>query len=142
MTLKNIAKKNEGNNLHYNFSKSNFIKSSKYRNLLLSKEINNDNFYTFRKTKYKYKLNDTAVVRNLTNEKNRINEYNNKKNNIFSYSQSIKNKTNCISKNFPYLIMDTFIKREISKDSKNEILKLINDSNNIKPIKIKKTLFK
>ena len=138
-SLKNMSNIYNRNDLNY-FSKTNFIKSIRYKNLFLSQGINDDIIYTYRnkKNKYKYNLNSTPIIPKLTNEKNRINEFNNTKLNKNSYSQSKKSIINSFPDNFPYLIVDSFVKRKFLKDNKDNILKQIKDLKNIKPIKIKR----
>ena len=140
-SLKNISNIIKRNNLYNSCSKSNLNKSNKYKNLFLSQEINNDIIYTFRKTKNIYSLTNAPQIPILNNkEKNRVNQ--NPLFNKYSNSQSKKNITTTIPKAFPYLIMDSFVKRELCKENKDKILQQIKATNNIKTIKIQKLYLK
>ena len=140
-SLKKIPNIIKRNNLNYNFSKLNLLKNNKYKNLFLSQEIINDDIiHTFRKTKNIYTLNKTPKMPILTNKaKSRVNNTQ-LLNKQISYSQSKTNIKNNIPKSFPYLIMDSFVKREFSKDNKTNILQQIKTTNNNKIINIKKFL--
>ena len=73
-------------------------------------------------------------------EKNRVNQ--NPLFNKYSNSQNKKNITTTIPKAFPYLIMDSFVKKELCKENKDKILQQIKATNNIKTIKIQKLYLK
>ena len=122
------------NNLNQNFAKTSFTKRNLFTKLSLSKEIHNNIAYTFRKTRNQFVIKNTPKMPSLKqNLKNMKNEYKNK----YSYSKRKNKNINPIPSSFPYLIIDTFSKRELYKD-KDNILRHIKASNDIKPIKIKK----
>lgn len=133
----NIIKRND---LHINFSKSNFVTNNKFKNLLLTQESTNDKIYTYRNTQTKYILNSIPKIPIINKEKNKSNDYKNK---IYKYTFSKSNKIikNSIPETFPYLIMDSFVKREFGIKNKNNILEQIKAAK-IKPMKIKKLYLK
>ena len=133
----NIIKRN--NNLLYSYSKTNIIKENKYKKLFLTQEIKNDTIHTYRNTRNKFPINSMPKIPLiLTKEKNEENDSTNKKLNIFSFSKTKKIIKNSLPKKFPYLVVDSYTKRDFYKDNhKNNFLKQIKASKNIKPIKIK-----
>ena len=134
----NIIKRN---NLLYSYSKGNIIKENKYKKLFLTQETKNDIKYISRKIKNKMPLNSMPKIPLLNKkEKNEDNnDFTNKKINIFSVSKSKKIINNSFPKKFHYLVMDTYTKRDFSKDNhKNNFLEQIKTTKNIKPIKINK----
>ena len=139
-SLKNKPIIIRSNNINYNFSKLNLMKNNKYKNLFLSQEKNDDRIYTSRKAKNIYTFNNTPQMPILNNKiKCRVN--NNKLLDMkISYFRSKKNINYNIPRTFPYLIMDSFIKKEFDKDNNNIILQKIKTTNNTKIINIKKLL--
>ena len=140
--IKNIAKGLKKKNIIYhNFSKSNLIKNHKYKYFFLSQDNNNPNFndifYTYRKNTNNniQRITNTPIMPNLTNynKPSRINEYKDKIKK-YSTSQSKKLIMSPISDKFPYLVMDSFSKRDNNKD----LFYRIKTSNNIENLKIKK----
>ena len=134
----NIIKRN--NILLYSNSKTKINKENKYKKLFLEQEIKNDMIYTYRKTRNNFTLNSMPKIPSIyTKEKNEDNDSPNKKlNYIFSISKSKKIIKNSFPKKFPYLVMDSYTKRDFSKDNhKNNFSEQIKKSKKIKPIKIK-----
>ena len=122
--VSNIIKRNDLNCNIYN----------QYKHFFLSQDTNKETFYTFRKSKNIF-YSTPKMPSIINKEKNR-----NYKHQIgkYSYSKTKKILINSIPENFPFLIMDKFVKREFSKLNKFNILEQIKTTNNIKPMKIKK----
>ena len=122
--VSNIIKRNDLNCNIYN----------QYKHFFLSQDTNKETFYTFRKSKNIFystpKMPSIINKEKNRNYKHRIGKY--------SYSKTKKILINSIPENFPFLIMDKFVKREFSKLNKFNILEQIKTTNNIKPMKIKK----
>ena len=132
----NIIKRN--NNLLYSYSKTNIIKENKYKKLFLTQEIKNDTIHTYRKTRNKFPINSTPKIPLIYKTENEDNDSTKKKLNIFSFSKTKKIIKNSLPQKFPYLVMDSYTKRDFYKDNhKNNFLEQIKTSKNIKPIKIK-----
>ena len=144
-SLKDISNRIQKNKIiFHNYSKPNFLKNNKYKNLFLSQDnnFNNDIIYTYRKSRNN-NLQYTPKIPTINeNKNNRINDYKNIINYKLSYSQTKKNIINTLPDGFPFLIMDSFVKRDYFQDWKLNIFHQIKTSNNIEPLKIKKIYLK
>ena len=133
----NIIKRND---LHINFSNSNCVTNNKYKNILLTQESTNDKIYTYRNTQAQYILNSIPKMPIINKEKNKLYDFKNKIDK-YSFSQSKKNIKNSIPETFPYLIMDSYTKREFGINNKNKILEQKKKKKK-KSMKIKKLYLK
>ena len=133
---KNISGILKRSNLSYT---KGLVKGNKNKNLFLSQDVNMNIIDNFRNIRNIYSLSDRLKMEKMNNNKKfRIIDEYNKINNKFLFPQKKEFVIKSIPNRFPYLIMDSFIKRNYIKDNKINLFPKIKTSNNLKTLKIKK----
>ena len=133
---KNISGILKRSNLSYT---KGLVKGNKNKNLFLSQDVNMNIIDNFRNIRNIYSLSDRLKMEKMNNNKKfRIIDEYNKINNKFLFPQKKEFVIKSIPNRFPYLIMDSFIKRNFIKDNKINLFPKIKTSNNLKTLKIKK----
>jgi hypothetical protein len=126
--------------INFSYSKDNIFRNNKYKNLFLSQDTNRNSS----ENKIKHRNNLTVNSSSKTIYKSRkckIEDYKKKINDkLHDTKSSNKIVIKPISTNFPYLIMDSFVKRKYFQENKVNLFPKIKTFSNDKKIhfKIKK----
>ena len=133
-SLKNVSKKIL-KKINFSYSRDNYFIPNK--NLFLSQDSNNkivnNNVNYLKKSRNTHSLYCFKKAKTVNdNLKNTIDEFKNKRNLKFSYSNNKASIIKTIPASFPYLIMDSLVKREFFKEEKANPFPRIKTSRNIK----------
>lgn len=126
--------------INFSYSKDNIFRNNKYKNLFLSQDTNRNSS----ENKIKHRNNLTVNSSSKTIYKSRkfkIEDYKKKINDkLHDTKRNNKIVIKPISTNFPYLIMDSFVKRKYFQENKVNLFPKIKTFSNDKKIhfKIKK----
>lgn len=145
---KNITKNESTKNIsellmkriNFSYSKDNIFRSNKYKNLFLSQDTNRNSSESKNKSRNKLTVNSSSKTI-YKNRKYRIDDYKKKINDkLYDKKKNNKIVIKPISTNFPYLIMDSFVKRKYFQENKVNLFPRIKTFSNEKKIlfKIKK----
>lgn len=120
--------------INFSYSKDNIFKSNKYKNLFLSQDINKNSSEYKKKSRNKLTVNSSSKTI-YKNRKYIIDDYKNKINvKLYDNKKGNKIMINPIATNFPYLIMDSFVKRKYFQESKVNLFPRIKTFSNKKKI--------
>ena len=145
---KNIIKNDSTKNIseflikriNFSYSKDNIFRINRYKNLFLSQDTNRNSSEYKNKSRNKLTVNSSSKTL-YKNRNYRIADYKNKiSNKLYDNKKGNKLVIKPIATNFPYLIMDSFVKRKYFQENKVNFFPRIKTLSNEKKIhfKIKK----
>jgi hypothetical protein len=128
--------------INFSYSKDNIFRNNKYKNLFLSQDTNRNSSEYKNKNKSRNKLTVNISSKTIyKSTKYRIDDYKTKiSDKFYDIKKGNKILIKPIATNFPYMIMDSFIKRKYFQENKVNLFPRIKTFSNEKKIlfKIKK----
>ena len=120
--------------INFSYSKNNIFRSNKYKNLFLSQDTDRNSSEYKNKSRNKLKVN-CSYKTIYKNRNYRIDDYKNKiSNKLYDSKKGNKFVIKPIATNFPYLIMDSFVKRKYFQENKVNFFPRIKTFSNEKKI--------